>query len=157
MKKSILLLVLLCATLLLMTACSNSDTPKDVALDKVMKEIETSITLPESMTDLTAGDLTRLYGIESAQYVQFAGKVTNIGILGDEIVIVEASSAAAATEIKQQMEKRYQSKLNEMDNYLPDEHAKITAGRVVQNGNFVAMLINAEQATLDKLYDDAVK
>lgn len=156
MKKNILTIVsvFLLAGLLL-AGCGGSG-GQDADLSAVMADIQSEITLPESMADLSAADLESMYNIQSAEYTQFAGKVTNIGILGDEIVMVQAASDEAATAIKEKMDARYQSKLNEMKDYLPDEYDKINGGRVVQNGRYVALLVSADQTTLEDIYTKAV-
>lgn len=152
MKKHIVLFAILVALTVITLACA----PKEavtVDLLEMMAHIEEEITLPEGMEDITAKDLERLYNITSSEYSQFVGKFSNIGILGDEIVIIEGSSVDNVKEIKSKMEQRYQSKLNEMDGYIPEEYDKIEKGKVVEKGNYVAILVSESQEKLEELFE----
>lgn len=149
MRKLVVIpLVLLLVFMLL--ACGKKE-QEPVDLTQMMSEIEAEITLPDSMENVTAGDLQRLYDIDSSLYIQFAGKITTVGIVGDEIVIVEAVDGDTATVVKEKMDQRYQSKLREMEDYLPEEYDKISNGSVVAYGNYVALLVSSDQEKLDDL------
>lgn len=151
MKKNLAILFAIVLPFLL-TGCAEPPA-KAVDLTALGSEIETEIALPDSMEDITAGDLQRLYGIDSAQYVQFIGKITTVGVLGDEIVVVEAVDADAVAGIQEKMENRYQAKRKEMEDYLPEEYEKINNGGVVTKGNYVALLVSSEQEKLEALIE----
>jgi len=119
---------------------------KEVNLSDVMDQIQDAVQLDSSMQDLTMDQISTLYGISSAQVEQFAGKIATSGILADEIIMIEAKDADAAKEIKSAVDARYQAKLDEMKDYLPDEYSKISACQVLQSGNIVAMFIASEQS-----------
>ena len=63
----------------------------------------------------------------------------------------------AASRLKAQLDKRYQAKLNEAKDYLPDEYAKISACKVMENGNFVSLIVSADAEAMAKIYQDAFK
>ncbi|MFZ7103438.1 MAG: DUF4358 domain-containing protein [Peptococcaceae bacterium] len=151
MKKKIMVFTVLMAMLFLFTACGQKNVQANL-LD-TLATMEEKLTLPDGLQDITASDLERLYGISSEQYVQFAGKISTVGILGDEIVMIEAGDEDAAASVKEKMEARYQSRLNEMDGYLPDEYFKISNGGVYQKGNYVALLVNEEQDALVEIFE----
>jgi cytochrome P450 len=118
---------------------------KEVNLSDVMDQIQDAVQLDSSMQDLTMDQISTLYGISSAQVEQFAGKIATSGILADEIIMIEAKDADAAKEIKSAVDARYQAKLDEMKDYLPDEYSKSRRARSCRQ-KLVAMFIASEQS-----------
>jgi len=78
-------------------------------------------------------------------------------LMADEIVLIEAMDAQAAGRVKEKLEGRYQSKLNETRDYLPDEFAKIENSKVSVNGNFVAMIVLGEAEAAQADWEKALK
>ncbi len=150
-RKSIVGIMVMLVTVA-MTACGNQGA-EEVDIQSVMNQIEAEAQLPEDMTNLTSEALGTLYNMDSSMYVQFVGKFTEVGILGDEVVIIEAANKDAASKVLELLEARYEIKLSQMKDYLPDEYAKIEKGRVVQVGNYVAMLVGGDQEKLDEIFD----
>lgn len=131
--------------------------PADVNLARLMDKITERQVLSDGMDDINADSLERLYNITSAEYSQFTGKFNSVGILGDEAVIVEAVSKEAAVSVKEKMEQRYQSKLNTMEGYIPDEYEKIKKGAVTVNGNYVALLVATDQEGLNEIFKEGMR
>ena len=152
MKKliSILLLVVLVCTL---CACGKKETVKNANLAEVMAKF----TFDGEMLSLEATDLLDLYGIDSADIKQHAAAVNTSGIDCDEVVLVEAKDADAAKRVKTALDNRYQAKLNETQNYLPDEYAVIKTCSVSVSGNYVAMIVAPNAADLVKIYNESFK
>lgn len=113
--------------------------------------------LGDEMMLLVEEDLTDIYGIDPADVAQFAAAINDTGIKADEIVLVEAVDAAAAARIEAALEERYQSKLNELENYLPEEYAVVKACGVETDGNFVSMIVAPNAAELVELYRAGLK
>ena len=156
MMKRILCAVLAAAVLLMMGACS-SQPAKEVSLEQVMASLAAAYGLEEGMLELTQDDLLDLYGIQSADVKQFKARIRLESIQADEAVLIEAVDAKAAERVLEKLEARYQSKLNETRDYLPDEYAKIEKCKVAQNGNYVAMIICAEGEMALSEYQKALK
>ena len=151
MKKWICIALL--AVLAAMTCAGTAETAEAPAtLEAVLSEFA----LGEEMMPLTEEDLSDIYGIEAEDVAQFAAAVNSTGIKADEIVLVEAVDAEAAARVKEALDNRFQSKLNELDNYLPEEYAVTKACSVESEGNFVAMIVAPNAADLVKLYNDFI-
>lgn len=152
--KKILALLMLTAMLLTLTACGGSTTSTvNVDLNSVM----TSFVLGDEMMTLTADDMLNMYGIAAEDCKQFAAAINTTGIKCDEIVLVEAANADAAARVKTALDNRYQAKLNETENYLPDEYAIIKTCSVTANGNLVSMIVAPNAADLTRAYNDSLK
>lgn len=154
MKKFVCItLVALLTLAMALAACAETEAPAEGTLEAVMA----SFGLGEEMMALTEEDMEDIYGIEAADMVQFAATVNDSGIKADEIVLVEAVDADAAARVKEALDNRFQSKLNELDNYLPEEFAVASACSVEINGNFVSMIVAPNAADLVKLYSESIQ
>ena len=154
MKK--VLCVMLAILALLMGACAQQPA-KEVNLGQVMDNLAKEYGMEEGVLQLTEADLLELYGIESADVKQFAARIRLESIQADEIVLIEANDTKAAERVKKMLDNRYQSKLNETRDYLPDEFAKIEKCKVAQNGNFVSMIICADADKAVSDYEKAIQ
>ena len=156
MKVKVRVMTALIAVLLLLSSCGKSTTA-DVNLSDVLAEISDSVQLPNELTKMTMSELTGLYGIESDEIVQFAGYYTDVGTLADEIVLIEAKDSAAADTVRQKVEDRYDAKLAEMKDYLPDEYEKIQNGTVLVQGSYIALIVSDNADTVQDIYKAAIK
>lgn len=156
MKKfaSVLLLLMLLITL---CACGEKEEKKEEAAPVDLPAILTSFSLNEDMMTLAEGDMLDLYGIEAADMKQFAAAVNSTGVKCDEFILVEAVDADAAARVKEALDNRYESKLNELDGYLPDEYAVAQKCAVEAKGNFVSLIVSENAADLTKIYHESVK
>lgn len=150
------LCILMLAALVMMSACSQQPA-KEVDLGAVMNDLGGKYGLNEGMLELTENDLMDLYGIQAADVRQFQARIRLESIQADEVVLIEAVDAKAAERVMEQLEARYQTKLNETRDYLPDEFAKIEKCRVMKIGNHAAMIICADGEAAAAEYEKAVR
>ena len=146
-------LMALMAVCLCLTGCG-SKPEKKVDLAAVMA----SFGLDEGeMLSLSPDDMLDMYGIQAEDCTQYAAVISKSGIAADEIVLVESPDSAAAARVKQALDARYQAKLNETENYLPEQYAVVKACAVTSIGKFTAMIVSPEADKLTELYEKAVK
>lgn len=157
MKKrllSALLILVLCVSL---CACGEkTEAAKSADLSAVMKTLNESYDLSHMM-ELTDIDLMDLYGIDTALTNQYAASIASSGIDADEIILLEAKDKDAYTTLKEKITNRYNQKLNEAKDYLPDEYTKITACPVLENGLYIALIVSNDYEAMTKLYNEAFK
>ena len=121
-----------------------------------LEEIMAAFNLGEEMMALTEEDLADVYGIDPADVSQFAAAINDSGIKADEIVLVEAVDGDAAQRVRDALETRLEDKLNELEGYLPEEYAVASACQVEAQGNFVAMIVAPEAASLAEIYHQGI-
>ena len=157
MKKRILsalLIVVLCVSL---AACGEkTEAPKSAGLTAVMETLGVTYDLSHMM-ELTDIDLMDLYGIDTTLTKQYAARIASSGIDADEIILLEANDKAAFDTLKEKITNRYNQKLNEAKDYLPDEYTKITACPVIENGLYIALIVSDDYEAMAKLYNEAFK
>ncbi len=127
----------------------------NVDLAAVMSEFK----LGEEMMSLDLTELNDIcfLGLDEADVKQCVAAIHSSGVNCDEIIMIEAKDADAAGRVKAILDDRYQTKLNETENYLPDEYAIIQKCSVTQSGNFVAMIVAPNAAELTEIYKKYVK
>ena len=153
--KKLLSLLLLAVMILTLSACGGGD--KQSAKSADLKAVLAKFTFDGEMLEMDENDMLDVYGIQTADMKQFAAAVNTSGIDCDEVVLVEAKDADAASRVKEALDKRYQAKLNETENYLPDEYAVIKTCSVVMDGSYVAMIVAPNAADLVKIYNESFK
>ena len=151
MKKLIAALIVC----LLLAGCAGSPA-KTADLSAVQTALSQAYDLSGMMT-LSEDDLLDMYGIKMEDVKQSVALIARTSTSADEILLFEGKDKDAASRLKAQLDKRYQAKLNEAKDYLPDEYAKISACKVTETGNFVALIVSAEAEAMAKIYQDAFK
>lgn len=140
--------------MLIFSGCAAS--VQDVDLGQVMEEMEKQVTLSE-MIELDESDLTDMYGIQPEDVKQFQGKILSDGLNPDELALVEAKDADAASRIQKALEQRLTNKGNEAKNYNPEGYALIQKCSVQVTGNYVCMLVSPEYEKLNSIYGSFIK
>lgn len=159
--KKFFCIVMILSMLVVFCACGSGDTttttaPTNVNVDlkAVMTEIETSVTLPENMDDITTTDLLlQYYGIKAEDVKQFAVKINGTGIQCDEIVMIEAVDADALARIKTSLQNRLDDVKNQMNNYLPDQYQIAAACKVETKGNYAVLFISSDADRMTEIFN----
>ena len=146
MKRMLSILILVVLTFAL---CGAKLEDGSVDLAAVLDAFE----LGEEMMMLDINDMADIYYMEPEDIKQVAAAVHTSGINCDEIILIEAVDADAAATIQMILDARYQAKLNETDDYLPEENAIIRECSVTVNGNYVAMIVAPNAADLVAIYE----
>lgn len=167
MKKYIALILVVALSLMLCACGKKAEAPAPTAeptaaptaapVSADLAAVMAQFTFDGEMMDLDAAQLLDFYGIEEADVKQYAVRIATTGIDCDEVVLIEAVNAEAAARVKTALDNRYQAKLNETDNYLPDENAIIKTCSVEVRDNYVSMIVAPNAADLVKIYNESFK
>ena len=159
MKKTLSIFVLI-ALLLTLTACGGKKEESAAPAAPVdLKAVMESFNLGEEMMTLEISELNDLYfmGFDLDEIKQAAVAMHTSGINADEIIMIETVSPEAAGRVKEILEGRYQEKLNQMENYIPEQYAMIKECSVTVNGNFVAMIVAPNASELVAIYNKSIQ
>lgn len=149
MKRAFAIALLLAMTLTL-AACGGKAKSADLAA--VMAEFK----LGDEMMTPGIERFDRHLRHRCGHVKQCAAAMHSSGVNCDEIILIEAVDAAAAGRVKAILDARYQVKLTETKDYLPDEYAIIQQCSVTARGNDVAMIVAPNAAELTAIYDKSV-
>lgn len=154
MKKLMTLAMMLILTLTMAACSQNGDAGKNADLPKTLETMKTEVGFND-VVELDMDGLKTNYGIDGEDVKQFAALVDASGIKCEEVVLIEAKDADAAKTVKEQLDKRMESKLAQNKDYLPEQYAIIKKCSVEQNGNYVSMIVGEQHEKLTEIYHNA--
>lgn len=154
-KKLLSPLILITAMLFSLVGCGNSttsETLKDgVTLETIVADIETAVPLqmPAPVDETTLNDL---FHIDPNNIEEYAGKFSMTMTSSDNVIAVKAKPGKVE-DVKTSLEQRKTDVINSFSQYLPDQLEKAQAGKVIQKGDYVFLIIVGDY---EKGYDNEV-
>ncbi len=86
------------------------------------------------------------YDVASDKLESFSAYICGSGAYPDEIAVFQLKSADDVADVKAMLEKRVETQTATFKDYTPDEMYKIDGNNVVTSGNYVALIICADNA-----------
>ena len=145
---SVILVVMMVAVM--MTACGSSAFTVD--FDTLYDTYESY--LPE-MVVLDDKAMMNLYGVDAEKCEQAIIANSNDGLLSDEVWLIEAVDEAAAAEIVELAQNRVEREKEETKSYAPDQYAIVEKAKIINDDNFVVLIISPDVDTLVEVYENA--
>ena len=140
----------LAALMLLFCACGKTAEAQPLA--DVFNDIKAQVAF-ENITELKeARQLDRRYGITEDMVAEFAGCNNATGGNQEEIVLIKAADETKAAAVKEKLDKRYESKLNQSRNYDAVQAAIVEKCSVTQDGLYVAMIVSDKADKITEIY-----
>ena len=159
MKKVFLAVISAMIIALCMCSCGNSGSgtastaAKEINLSEVISTINSGS--PNKMELIeSVDDLNKYYSISKEDVKSFGAEIDQSGI--DEVVIVEAVDADAASRIQAKLQQRYNSKKQQGASYSPEDLQIIKNCSVKTNGNIVSMIISSNAGAMEEVLNSAV-
>lgn len=150
MKRVICLSLVVLMFAVMMTACGSSAFTVDMqSLYESYEEY-----LPEMVT-LDDKAMMNLYGVDAEKCNQAIIANCSDGLLSDEVWLIEAVDEAAAAEIVELAQNRVEREKEETQNYAPDQYAVVEKAQIINDDNFVVLIISPDVDTLVELYNNA--
>ena len=127
-----------------------------VDLKVVREAILNECGITDSMM-LETDALTRLYGIDASKVKQSASFVTMSGTFPHEIIMAEAVSEGAASEIASLLQNRLSEVMVQSQSYDAKNYALAQKCEVSRKGNFVSLFLSPEFEKMTGVYDSYIK
>lgn len=155
MKK---IFALLLASVLLLAGCGGGETgdktPVNIDVNKLYTDLE-ALDMPE-MVDINGDMMLSLYGIEQADVKQAKVTVCSDGLRADEIWLIEAVDADAASRVKALADNRMAQKDAESVTYSPDQNAIVKKALLKVEGNYVFYITSPDVDRMAEVVNDAL-
>ena len=151
MKK--LICVLLSLVLLLGIAGCQSEAV-EMDMQAVYEEISQSIELPQ-MLELDASLMLDYCGIKAADVKQAVVVICADSLRTDEIWLLEATDADAASRLMSLAEKRLKKKGEESITYSPEQYKVVEKAQLIQAGNCIALLVSPDAEAMAQVFNQA--
>ncbi len=149
--KRILTLALALLLTMGLAACGGKETPeqttapaaKDMNMTSVYETLASAAQLPE-MLQLKADMMLDYCGIDVEKTNQAVAAICADSLRTDEIWLLEAKDEAAAKELVDAANERLRKKGEESITYSPEQYAVVEKAKVLQVGNYVAMIVSPD-------------
>lgn len=112
---------------------------------EITAKIQADVKFP-SMAEIEADRMSGYYDVASDKIESFSAYICGSGAYPDEIAVFQLKSADDVADVKAMLEKRVESQTATFKDYTPDEMYKINGKNVVTSGNYVALIICADNA-----------
>lgn len=162
MKRVLMIIAAVTAAVMLLCACSSggsssggdSSQTGGKTLTDVWSAVKSEVTFSDFNEFTEAKKLQRYYGITEDMVDEFAGGINGSGVNQEEVVLVKAKDDSSANQIKEKLDARFQSKLNQNKNYNAEQAKMIEGCKVEQNGLYVTMIVSDNADKITKIFKE---
>lgn len=123
---------------------SDSSTVTGTAAE-ITAKIQEDVKFP-GMAEIGADRMAGYYDVAADKIDSYSAYICGSGAYPDEIAVFKMKSADDVNAVKSVLEKRVESQSATFKDYTPDEMYKIDGNNVVTSGNYVALIICADNA-----------
>lgn len=123
---------------------SDSSTATGAAAE-ITAKIQEDVKFP-GMAEIGADRMAGYYDVAADKIDSYSAYICGSGAYPDEIAVFKMKSADDVNAVKSVLEKRVESQSATFKDYTPDEMYKIDGNNVVTSGNYVALIICADNA-----------
>lgn len=123
---------------------SDSSTATGAAAE-ITAKIQEDVKFP-GMAEIGADRMAGYYDVAADKIDSYSAYICGSGAYPDEIAVFKMKSADDVDAVKSVLEKRVESQSATFKDYTPDEMYKIDGNNVVTSGNYVALIICADNA-----------
>ena len=112
---------------------------------EITAKIQEDVKFP-GMAEIGADRMAGYYDVAADKIDSYSAYICGSGAYPDEIAVFKMKSADDVNAVKSVLEKRVESQSATFKDYTPDEMYKIDGNNVVTSGNYVALIICADNA-----------
>ena len=123
---------------------SDSTTATGTAAE-ITAKIQEDVKFP-GMAEIGADRMAGYYDVDADKIDSYSAYICGSGAYPDEIAVFKMKSADDVNAVKSVLEKRVENQSATFKDYTPDEMYKIDGNNVVTSGNYVALIICADNA-----------
>ena len=112
---------------------------------EITGKIQADVKFP-GMAEIGEDRMSGYYDVASDKIESYSAYICGSGAYPDEIAVFQLKSADDVADVKAMLEKRVEAQTATFKDYTPDEMYKIDGKNVVTSGNYVALIICADNA-----------
>ncbi len=113
---------------------------------EITAKIQADVKFP-GMAEIGTDRMSGYYDVDADKIDSYSAYICGSGAYPDEIAVFKMKSADDVDAVKTMLEKRVENQTATFKDYTPDEMYKIDGKNVVTNGNYVALIICADNTT----------
>lgn len=112
---------------------------------EITAKIQADVKFP-GMAEIEEDRMSGYYDVASDKIESYSAYICGSGAYPDEIAVFQLKSADDVADVKAMLEKRVEAQTTAFKDYTPDEMYKIDGKNVVTSGNYVALIICADNS-----------
>lgn len=136
-------------------ATSSSAPAADVDTAKLADDMYKAMTFDEEMLEVQKEVLPNIYEYDAECVGSFKVYVCATGGSADEIAVFQATSDENVEYLEQMVGYRLDTLKSNFEDYRPDEMVKIENAKVLKSGRIVALVMAADTAPAESVFDAA--
>jgi hypothetical protein len=143
----------LVALTLSMTACGNGNTEASAPVSQITQAItECGVTFNE-LAQVPDDKIATIYGISEDDYSEASSYIAGSGGYADEVVVFKASSSDKVSTLQDALNQRLESRKNDFDGYVQEQYDILCDSKVITNGDYVCLIVCADNDTAESTYE----
>lgn len=150
--KRALCICLITVLLMGMTACQSDTVEMD--MQAVYADICEAVQVPQ-MLELNESLMLDYCGIKAEDVSQAVVLICADSLRTDEIWLLEAVDADAASRLVELAEKRLTKKGEESITYSPEQYKVVEKAQLIQAGNCIALLVSPDSEAMAQIFNQA--
>lgn len=154
--KKLIAIALAFALLLTLAACGGGSSEKTLDIAAFTQSVLDTVEYDDELIELSENALPHYYtlpdGVEEYKiYVSATSGTAN------ELAVFKCKDSSAVTAVKEAVDARIETQRTNYENYVPAEIGRIDNALVKTSGNYVLFSVSADNETVEKLFDEAMK
>lgn len=149
--------VALCCFMLFMvlTGCGVSN--KSLDMDSFSKDVLSKGSFNDELIQLPDNVVSDYYDLSFDGLEEYCVYASSSSATASEFAIFKCSGDKALNAAKTAVEERISDQITNYENYRPDEKFRLDNALVVTNGNYLLFAVSDDNATIQNLFNDALK
>lgn len=153
MKRRLFATILMGITLL--TACSSNDSsiePSASISEMTNAILNCGIDFNE-LVEIPEDKVEKIYGVSADDYSEVSAYRAGSGGYADEVVIFKASSSDTVSNVQDALNGIIESKKKDFEDYVQEQYEILCDSKVITNGNYVCLIVCADNDTAISTYE----
>ena len=152
--KRCLLGVLAVVLVFALTACGTAQKVKDQPTADIAKKIVDTLEFEDELMQMQADIVGNFYNLPDDQVAEYAIYTSSSMATAEEIAVIKAKDSGAVDQLKKELEDRLNDKMQQYENYRPEQVAKIENAKIQTKGNYLLLAIANDSAKAAEIFDE---
>ncbi len=153
--KKFIAAALCCLMLITLIGCGSSK--KTLDLDAFSKDVLSKGSFNDELILLSDKVVADYYDLSFDGLEAYRVYVSSSSATASEFAVFKCSGEAAVKAAKAAVETRISDQISNYENYRPDEKFRLDNALIETNGNYLLFVVSDNNATIQNLFNDALK
>ena len=147
----------LCCLMLFMMLTGCGSSKKSLDMEAFSKDVLSKGSFNDELILLSDKVVADYYDLSFDGLEEYRVYVSSSSATASELAIFKCSGDAALKSAKSAVEARISDQISNYENYRPDEKFRLDNALIETNGNYLLFVVSDNNATIQNLFNDALK